>query len=415
MLIEFSVENFKSIKNLSHLNLVAANIKSKYPEIDENNVFKVDDNLNLLKTIALYGGNSSGKTNIVKAMISMMVIVRDVMARPEALQNQIESFYFDGKSDSKPTYFQIQFLLKGKKYRYGFEATEHKIINEWLYGPAETAETYYFEREEGKPIRINKTYFKEGVGLTKKNLKETNLFLNVVEALNGKLSGAIKKYFIRQIIISLGISDTSLRKNTTDMLHSDESKKKLLSFLQLADIGIDDLNEKEDSDEDSARKDKKKNIIGLRPIYNDDGTSTSQVSYNFDQHESLGTIKLFNYAGVILAALRDGCMIMIDEFDARLHPMLTKQIVQMFNSNDINNKGAQLIFVTHDSNLLDNKILRRDQIYFAEKDSKGCTEFYSLTDIKGVRNDASFEKDYFQGKYGAIPYLGDFKTLFDEQ
>lgn len=131
-----------------------------------------------------------------------------------------------------------------------------------------------------------------------------------------------------------------------------------------------------------------------------------------ESQESDGTLKFFNYSGAVLDALMDGGALFIDEFDARLHPLLTKKIVELFNSQQINKNGAQLIFVTHDTNLLDNSVLRRDQIYFTEKNKLSQTVVYSLADFKGVRNDASYEKDYINGKYGAIPFLGNFEKLF---
>ena len=133
-----------------------------------------------------------------------------------------------------------------------------------------------------------------------------------------------------------------------------------------------------------------------------------------DGHESDGTQKFFNYSGVITYDLIYGSALFLDEFDARLHPMLTKKIVEMFNSPTLNKNGAQLVFVTHDTNLLDNSLLRRDQIYFTEKNKMQETVLYSLADFKGIRNDASYEKDYINGKYGAIPFLGDFEKLFQE-
>ena len=132
-----------------------------------------------------------------------------------------------------------------------------------------------------------------------------------------------------------------------------------------------------------------------------------------DSQESDGTLKFFNYSGAILDALEEGGTLIIDEFDARLHPLLTQKLVKMFNSPVSNKKNAQLIFVTHDTNLLDNSLLRRDQIYFTEKNKRSETVLYSLADFKGIRNDASYEKDYIKGKYGAIPFLGNFEKLFE--
>lgn len=414
MLIDFSIENFRSIRNLQTISFVAANLKSKHKEIDEKNVISVREDFSLLKSIAIYGANSSGKSNVIKGIFAMLGIMDRIMANGKIL-NVIEPFYFDETGEENPTYFQLQFLLDGKQYRYGFEATDKEIISEWLYGPAEKTETYYFERTGAEKVRVNSKYFAEGKGLDK-NLKTNNLFLNVVDALNGELAERIKQFFEDAISISMGVSDQGLRNSSLFMLHDRIKSKKMMEFMHLADFNIENIREEEDrkstneNDKDKLVKD----LVGVRANYNSDGEVIGKTRYLFDQHESQGTIKLFNYAGAMLRAFDEGNLLVIDEFDARLHPSLTKKIVEMFNSTDINKHGAQLLFVTHDSNLLDNKLLRRDQIYFAEKDTKGRTELYSLYDIKGVRSDASYEKDYISGKYGAIPYLGDFKTLFDE-
>ena len=133
---------------------------------------------------------------------------------------------------------------------------------------------------------------------------------------------------------------------------------------------------------------------------------------SFQTFESEGTKKFFNYSSIFLEALKTGKALILDEFDAKFHPLLSRKIVELFNSK-ANKANAQLFFVTHDSNLLDAKLLRRDQIYFAEKNKQGETSIYSLVDLQGVRNDASFEKDYIKGKYGAIPFLGNFEELFE--
>lgn len=135
---------------------------------------------------------------------------------------------------------------------------------------------------------------------------------------------------------------------------------------------------------------------------------------SIDHHESDGTRNFFNHIGIVYYALVSGLTLVFDEFEASLHPILAKKIVEMFHSPKLNKKGAQLIFATHDTNLLDSNLLRRDQIFFTEKNKKNETELYSLYDFKGVRNDASYEKDYIKGKYGAIPFVGDFETLFEE-
>ena len=190
-----------------------------------------------------------------------------------------------------------------------------------------------------------------------------------------------------------------------------------------ADFGIQDIFERsikpEDIDENSHNS-KMKVIYGenfdyistKRVIYDQEGKLLFENNWTMYFNESEGTMKLFNYSGVVIDALNNGNALILDEFDTRLHPMLTKKLVEMFNSPILNKNGAQLVFVTHDTNLRDNSLLRRDQIYFTEKNKMQETVLYSLADFKGVRNDASYEKDYINGKYGAVPFLGDFEKLF---
>jgi len=152
-------------------------------------------------------------------------------------------------------------------------------------------------------------------------------------------------------------------------------------------------------------------IISQRKLFDNKGEEVGLENFVFDEVESEGTKKMFNYAGIFVNLLESGGTIVIDEFDARFHTSLTKAIVKLFNSEK--NKSAQLCFVTHDTNLLDNDLLRRDQIYFAEKNQRGETSIYSLNEIKGVRNDSSLEKDYIKGKYGAIPYIRNLNSIFE--
>lgn len=417
MILEFSIENYRSIKEMQTISFVAANLKSKNSELDRSNTYPASTDLHLLKSIAVYGANGSGKSNLIKGLFAMLMIMHEVTTDEVVLDEHIQPFYLDEDSHTKPTFFQLQFLMEGKIYRYGFQATKKKIISEWLFGPADKTETYYFERLQGENVRINQKFFPEGKGT--KKLKEVILFLNLLNLSSGDLSSRIKKYFEEQIVLSLGIQHFDLRKETLHLLESPNGKKYLLDFLKLADFGLEEVFE-EDLDgiyeklEMPISNSKEKILLGSRYRYDNHGNKLEKFAFPFNLFESEGTKKIFDILGVIINTLKFGGIFIIDEFDARLHPMLTKKIIQMFNSTELNKKGAQLLFVTHDTNLLDNELLRRDQIYFAEKDSFGKTHFYSLYDFKGVRNDASYEKDYINGKYGAIPFLGDFNQLFHE-
>lgn len=408
MVLEFSLENFRSVADLQTLSFVAAKIKSKNKELEERNLIQVDEEMNLLRSIGIYGANGSGKSNVVFGLIGMLVIVGQSMKDDQILHNVIDPFQLDLEKRKLPSFFQLQFIIQGKKYRYGFEATKNEIASEWLFGPAEKNETMYFSRI-GQKIQRNRTYFKEGKDLEARTTT-TNLFLNVVNAFNGPVAQKIKKFLGSHIGGIAEFDEDLFRTSTLSFCEKEGGIREILRLLNMADFGIDNLHIDNDIQD---KTDQSPKVTSSRKVYNIDGELVGMQDFDFDEYESGGTRKMFNLAGVLLITLRDGKLFVIDEFDAQFHPLLSRKIVEMFNNPELNKNGAQLLFVTHDTNLLDKDLLRRDQIYFTEKDSQGRTCLYSLYDFKGVRNDAAFEKNYIQGKYGAIPYLGDFNTLFD--
>jgi uncharacterized protein len=423
MIIEFSVKNYRSIKDMQTLSLVAAPIKSKKPELDTNNVIKVSDKLSLLKSVAIYGANGSGKSNLVKGLFTMMVFIRDSFKDDQIGKRIIEPFELNEENPDQPTYFQLIFILDNVRYRYGFEVFQNEVKSEWLFGTPGKSETYYFTRE-GSSFKINEKQFAEGKGLEGRTSK-FNLFLNIAKAFNGVISKSITDYFFLRIIISLGIDDSGFHDLSVKFIKDEEWKQKIISLLKIADFGIEDIiytkliansfpNNPLEKNISNILENTVEILTSVHKISNENGLDNKVSFFEMNEHESHGTQKFFNYSGVITYALTNGSVMFLDEFDARLHPMLTKKIVEMFNSPTINKNGAQLVFVTHDTNLLDNSLLRRDQIYFTEKNKLQETVLYSLADFKGVRNDASYEKDYISGKYGAIPFLGDFEKLFGE-
>jgi AAA15 family ATPase/GTPase len=223
--------------------------------------------------------------------------------------------------------------------------------------------------------------------------------LNVVAEFNGQISQEILIYFAA-INIARG-NDTifengPLNSLSMKILKNENSKLKLLELMQIADSSLVDISENEAFDSKLSHK----------KLFNE-----NDQEMDFDEEASEGTRKLFNYAGILTMLMEIGGVLVIDEFDARFHTTLTKAIVKLFNSDA--NKTAQLCFVTHDTNLLDGDLLRRDQIYFTEKNNRGETNLYSLAEIKGVRNDALYEKEYIKGKYGAIPFVRNLNTIFE--
>jgi uncharacterized protein len=424
MIEEFSFGNFWSFKDIQTLNMTAAKIKSKNALLDTNNVFPVNKELSLIKSKAIYGANASGKSNIVKALVTFIRIIRD-SAKEEKTLKLIDSFQLSTETKSQPTFFQLIFRVGKTRYRYGFEADDKSIKSEWLFSTPSRREQPLFIREKNEIVEINQTHFEEGVLYQKllENSKDqvftdTSLFLTHLNSIGfAKLSKQIFKTISAISIIS-GLGHKGMYSIAGESLSDAIKKKFILDFLKKADVGIDDLETVEianenlpDNVEEELKQELKKGkiIVSSRTQFDSNLKAVGKSEFFFGNQESEGTKKMFELSPFIYRSLKEGVSLVIDEFDSRFHPLLTKKIVELYNSTE--NKKAQLIFTTHDTNLLSTELLRRDQIDFVEKDKYGASHLYTLVEIKGVRNDASFEKDYIQGKYGAIPFLGDFTNL----
>lgn len=398
MLLEFSVSNFRSIKDVQTLSFRPTIMN----EHEKTNTIQVTDKVRLLKSTAIYGANGSGKSNLVKAMWAMVNFIKAPFEDRKKFEEHFQPFKLNTSTANEGSFFQIMFILEGKTYRYGFVYLKGKITSEWLFKTANKNEVEFFTRDEHM-IYINKERFKEGVELETKT-REDNLFLNVVFEFNGKIACVIKDY-LGEIFILQGLDEEILQSFSYNLIQNKANKHRLLEMLKLADLDIYDIGIEEDYDQ------KTRKIISQRKIFDENGQGVGLETFDFDKNASAGTKKMFIYAGVFVHLLKSGGTIIIDEFDTKFHTSLTKAIVKLFNSEK--NKSAQLCFVSHNTNLLDNDLLRRDQIYFAEKNQKGETSIYSLNEIKGVRNDSSLEKDYIKGKYGAIPFIKNLNNIFE--
>ncbi len=423
MLIEFSVGNYLSFKETVTLSMVAENVTARDKSVDKNNVFDVDEELSLLKSVAVYGANASGKSNLIKAMGFMRWFVLN-SSKETQIEDAIdvEEFRLSTETEGKPSFFEIVFILEDKLYRYGFEVDEKQVVSEWLYYVPKVRESKLFERDKNG-IKMTKV-FKEGELISDKT-RNNALFLSVNTQFNGKISTSIFRWFMDLNIIS-GLDSKFYQKITVEYFQDSEYKNEIVQLIRKWDLGIDDIeiDTKEvlpeqfpDFVSDEFRRrmiDAGMQIDEIQTFhkqYDSEGKIVSIVVFDLEENESEGTKKLFAFAIPILESLSNGEILIIDELDARLHPIITRAIIELFNSNQTNPENAQLIFTTHDTNLLSNKIFRRDQIWFTEKNRQGATDLYSLVEYK-VRNDASFESDYIKGRYGAIPFLGDLTELF---
>jgi uncharacterized protein len=415
MLIDFSVENYRSIKEMQTLSMSAANIISKYKELDKMNVFKHSAKLSILKSKAIYGANASGKSNLIKALNTFISIVNNSV-KDEGSLELIWPFRLSTETEFKPTFFQLSFIIEKVYYRYGFEATRKEIFSEWLFGSPGKKEVPFFTRE-GNNIKVNEKQFKEGnkvidlYGQEGNDIARKNsLFLTTVRSFSNGLAKEIVDY-IGSVIVVTGLSDFKMHKNAEEILSDELQKKKIVDFLKIADIGITDINRLEYQKTNEIDKGKTFLTATEHRKFDSNLKDAGVATLFMITEESEGSKKMFEISPLITKALSENRVLVMDEFDARFHPLLTRKIVELFNSSS--NKESQFIFATHDTNLLNAKLLRRDQICFVEKDKYGASHFYSLVDFKGVRNDSSFEKDYISGKYGAIPFLGDFSSIIE--
>jgi len=378
----------------------AAKTVSKYPQVDANNVIVINDKLSILKSKAIYGANASGKTNMLKAFVALHSILKNCLTDSTVLSKWIVPFLLDDTNINNSSFFQIIVLVDDIIYRYGFEATNQIITTEWLFGKSlqgkkSSKERYYFTRE-GMNVKCNEVLFKEGKKFASKNKNAPPLyrdnvsFMSVVAAFNGKVSSKVHLALVNSTIMT-GLNDTIGQTYVLQALEIPEYKARITELLRAIDPTLKRI--------DSSGKN---GLEGIH-LYRKSNSSDKEIPFNLTNQVAEGTRKIFYMSPIIFSVLDLGTTLAIDEFDARMHPNLTRKIVELFHSSKTNPNNAQLIFATHDTNLLDAKLLRRDQISFAKKDKFGATEIYSLVEFKGIRNDASFEKDYLSGKYEAVP------------
>ena len=428
MLIEFTVGNFRSFKEPVTFSMVAANLVSQDKTVDENNTFEVNDKLRLLKSAAIYGANASGKSNLAKAMQFMHSLVLNSSKESQAAEAiPTEAFRLNAETFNEPSFFQIVFMQQGVQYRYGFKVSAERIISEWLFAYGTTKEANLFQRDQDE-IRPSPTKFKESKGLKDKTRKNA-LFLSVVAQFNGSIAQDILTWFRCFNLIS-GSSPHSYFSYSMGMFHSSEHSQEMQECIHDLDLSIQGLvvDRQEFTSEhmpEGAPEALKQMILmhnkvegysvqTVHDVFDHSGKKTGTTLLNLDEHESDGTQKLVALAGPIVNSLRCGKVLFVDELDARLHPLITRALIRMFSSPKRNPLNAQLIFATHDINLLDKDLFRRDQIWFAEKNRQGATKLYSLVEFR-VRNDnSSLESDYIHGKFGAIPFLGDLNSKSEE-
>lgn len=441
MLLQISFKNFKCFKDEVKMSLVASNYDKTTRE--EQNIIPIDKfGLKLLKSAIIYGANASGKTKMIEALGFMRHFILNSSKESQIDELiQVKPFLLSSETISEPSVFEIIFIHRNTMYRYGFEVDIEKVHSEWLYQKTNTKEVELFFRDF-QSFDIHKTKFKVSDLIANDRIRPNALLLSVAASWNDKLAIKIFDWFKNCNIISglreegyEGYSMARIQKNK-------ENKSEAIKYLRNADLGIEDLNIKTidfdnlpseipDAIKEVIRKRRKENkdleflsdVITYHKRFDSNNLFEDFVEFSMDDDESSGTKKYFALSGPILETLKNGEILIVDELANKLHPNLTCKLVEIFNSREKNPKNAQIIFNTHDTNLLSSGLFRRDQIWFTEKNRYGASTIYSLSDFKsvekhslhedfnGVRKEEDYEKNYIKGKYGAIPYLGDFEKL----
>lgn len=433
MLIRFSVQNFLSFMAGNSLSMESEPIT----EHEDTHLF-TQGQYKLLKSAVLYGANASGKSNFLNALDVMKDLVLNSSKESNATEDiKVVPFRLSTRTEMQPTIFEVEFIQRKAKYRYGFSVDTEKVNEEWLYlekSKNNDKEIKLFSRK-GNIVNIpSKSAFEqEGKGLEEKT-RHNALFLSVVANFNGTIAQEIQRWFENLTFIS-GIRNSSMRY-TSKMLQDKKQKEKILNLIKAADIGITDLFvEEREIDttifnnllQNLVQKDvegvknqfKTEVLLSSRLKYDENENEIGVETFNVNQFESEGTKKFLSIVGPIIDKLDNGGVLVIDELDAKMHPHMTRKIVDLFNSYDVNQNNAQLVYATHDVTNLTNKVFRRDQVWFVDKDELGSSNLYCLADYrdednKRVRKDATYSKDYMLGKFGGVPKFRSWKLAMED-
>jgi len=418
MILNFKIKNFTSIKDEVVLDLRASSDNT----LKEQAVFEGEGKA-FLKATAIYGPNASGKSNVLKAFTVFRAMILESLLR-STLKSDLPNRFFKLSSETidKPSFFEVEFLIDDKVHIYGFEIDKQKICAEWLR--QKKGKKNLFKRV-GQEINSNR-YFKEATATLKKQTAENVLFLTLLASNNGKLSQKIIEFFRNTNYVSGTQRGSTLGFSIDRFMESDQLAEKIKKLIIMADFGVVDIEASKTmmiaGDIDDI-PDKLKQIIFAEnsqvtapqlkfyhELFDGKQKSVEKVALDFFSEESEGTRQMFALAAPIIDTLEKGKVLFIDEIDASLHPILCQYIVALFNSKEKNPHNAQLIFTTHDVSLLKNDLLRRDQIYFTEKNKYGATQLFSLADIS-ERKGLDYAKRYLEGRYDALPYISDYENL----
>lgn len=420
MLFEFSVTNFRSISARQSLSLVAS---ADSTHVQGNTMTTESRGLRLLRSAVIYGPNAAGKSNVLKGLQALQWLVQNSSsALQEGQRLPVASFMLSAASRTEPTGFEIMFAVGGTRFHYGIELTAERVTREWLVAYPMGRPQRWFERAFKPEDGSTDWWFGPNFKAERKqrqvwqnSTRANALFLSAAVQLNNEQLRPVFDWIVHKLIVlAPGIDFNPFL--SLEMLKHEDTRHRLMQFISAAGVEIDRLELREEEGIASVLP-LFPNVpgLGIPPqaavaqkvlrvlAWHRANDGSEDVAFDMAE-ESDGTRKLFEFAGGWLRALDSGATLFVDELDRSLHPKLTHYLVQLFNSKT-NRNNAQLVFTTHDTTLLDPDLLRRDQVWFVEKNPQRASHLYSLLEFS-PRKEEALERGYLKGRYGAIPLIG---------
>ena len=369
----------------------------------------------LLPATAIYGANASGKTNALRAIyfIVQAVVESHSSWKPDS-PIPIQRFLNGG--EDVPSEFEIDFLTAGIRYRYGFRVTALAVLEEWLHAYPKGKKQIWFHRTSGKPISFSTKL--TGENRTIENLTRNNSLFLSAAAQNNHEALRVPYRWIADLLFVMEENRSIFRDHTAKLCQSSAYLDEVFRLVSAADLGITGIKVEQPEVPEEQKKMFAKRVDALKaagvrgPPRDLTGDPQIQLLHRVGDREvpfesgqeSRGTLAYLALLGPVVDSLKKGMPLIVDELDSSLHPLLSAHLVSLFNDPATNPRGSQLIFSTHDTNLLVGGLLRRDQIWFSEKASDGCTHLFPLSDFKLRRTD-NLQSGYLLGRYGAIPFI----------
>jgi AAA15 family ATPase/GTPase len=430
MLLRFQCKNFRSFRDEQTISLVAARTRSD--ERDETLIETPIKGVSGLRCAAIYGANASGKTNLLKAMSSFRGTISASQKNwdeTDAIPTY-EPFLLEEETKRGETEYEADVLIDNTRYQYGFCCNRDTVTREWLVEFGTRDRTLFRRRTDQDKVRVDFPG-RNLTGSILENIKQltrrNSLFLSAAAQNNFEPLKRIHAWFTERFRV-VSPDDRGLASQTNSMFKEGKFSENIRLMIRSADVGVTDIEVIEEEYPEPT----KKYIKAFLGVMKESSSTTEPFEepssfthltarlkhkgahgeiYTFDKDdESAGTLRFFAMLGPILTELQDGTVLLIDEIESSLHPLLVRALVEMVNSKTTNPKGAQVIFTTHSPDLLGAGLLRRDQVWFTEKGEDGVSSIYPLSDFK-PRKDQNLAAGYLHGRFGAVPFL-DFPNIW---